>query len=149
MCKSGTVLRLLALFTLLVTVVFSGLGLRSTSVVRATSSPCDAVQGDPNPPSGPELPAIGGTILSSSAGVSGATVRLYRCDSLNATLVATQTTGSGGTFSFSSLTGPKWYYIAVDESGPLAGKTPASGTNNPTDAIEVGAGDTGLSLNFE
>lgn len=44
------------------------------------TGPCDSVTGDPRPPIGPPEPLISGTILDAvNAGVSGATVNLYRC----------------------------------------------------------------------
>lgn len=124
---------------------------RNPSHVAATG-PCDnASLDDPNPPVGEPEPLIAGTVIdaSTSTGVWGATVRLYRCNGTTPAQVTSMSTDSYGNFSFPGLTGPKWYYIAVDLSGPLAGMQPASGTANPTSLIDVGAGASGVTLSFE
>jgi len=62
--------------------------------------------------------------------------------------VTQTTTPSSGAYSFGNLS-QNWYYVEGALTGPLAGKTPASGTSNPTSLIEVGSGVVGLSLAFE
>lgn len=124
---------------------------RNPSHAVATG-PCDnASLDDPNPPVGEPEPLIAGTVIdaNTSTGVWGATVRLYRCNGATPAQVTSMSTDSSGNFSFPGLTGPKWYFVAVDLSGPLAGMQPAGGTANPTDLIDVGPGDGGLMLAFE
>lgn len=115
------------------------------------SGPCDAITGDPNPPIGSPEPDIVGHILASgtNVGISGATVRLYRCDGSTPSLVASTTTTTGGVYGFLDLGGPDWYYVQAVITGPLTGKTPAAGSSNPTSLIDVGPGATGVDLTFE
>lgn len=114
------------------------------------TSPCDSILGDPHPPIGSPEPLIGGSILdaSTSTGVSGATVKLYRCQGTSADYVTQTTSNSTGAYSFGSLS-QNWYYVEVALTGPLAGKSPASGTSNPSSLIDVGPGASGLNLAFE
>lgn len=119
-----------------------------SSPARATS-PCDSITGDPHPPAPSPEPLISGAILDAvNAGVSGATVKLYRCQGTSAVYVTQTTSTSTGAYSFGSLS-QNWYYVEVALTGPLAGKSPTSGTNNPSSLIEVGEGVLGLSLAFE
>lgn len=119
-----------------------------TSPALATS-PCDSVTGDPHPPVPSPEPLISGAILDGvSVGVSGATVKLYRCQGTSAVYVTQTTSTSTGAYSFGSLS-ENWYYVEVALTGPLTGKSPASGTSNPSSLIEVGEGILGLSLAFE
>jgi hypothetical protein len=80
--------------------------------------------------------------------VSGATVNLYRCQGSTPLYVTQVTTDVNGTYLFGSLS-QNWYYVVVSLTGPLSGKVPSSGTNNPTNLIEVGGGATGVDLAFE
>lgn len=119
-----------------------------TSPARATS-PCDSVTGDPHPPAPSPEPLISGTILDAvNTGVSGATVKLYRCQGTSAVYVTQTTSASTGVYSFGSLS-QNWYYVEVALTGPLAGKSPRAGTSNPTSLIEVGEGILALNLAFE
>ncbi len=117
--------------------------------VRATN-PCDSITGDPHPPAPQPEPLISGAILddSTSTGVSGATVKLYRCQGSVAIYVTQTTSSSSGAYGFGGLT-QNWYYVEAALTGPLAGKSPASGTSNPSDLIEVGQGVSGLTMAFE
>jgi len=113
------------------------------------SSPCDTITGEPRPPAPSPEPLISGTILDTvNAGVSGATVKLYRCQGTSAVYVNQTTSASTGAYSFGSLS-QNWYYVEVALTGPLAGKSPASGTSNPSSLIEVWQGVAGLNLAFE
>ncbi|MEP7216371.1 MAG: carboxypeptidase regulatory-like domain-containing protein [Anaerolineaceae bacterium] len=114
------------------------------------TSPCDSVTGDPHPPSLPPIPLISGSILdaTTNTGVSGATVNLYRCQGTTAVYVTQLTTNSNGEYSFGSLS-QNWYYVVASLTGPLSGKSPATGTINPSSLIGVGTGAQGLSLAFE
>lgn len=119
------------------------------SAPAAATSPCDSVTGTPRPPIGSPEPLISGTILDDvNAGVSGATVNLYRCQGTSAVYVTQTTSTSTGAYSFGSLI-QNWYYVEVALTGPLAGKSPSSGTSNPSSLIEVGEGILGLSFAFE
>lgn len=122
----------------------------ATPIVSA-SDPCATIAGDPHPPIGDPEPFISGEVtdVDTTTPVSGATVRLYRCDSGSSTLVSTTTTSSQGEYSFTSLSGPKWYYVEVLMTGPLSGMQPASGTNNPSLPVDVGPGDSELDFDFE
>lgn len=131
-------------------VALAGLGL--VAIPRGSThatSPCDFILGDPRPPLPQPEPLISGTIVDSvNAAVSGATVKLYRCEGTSAEYVAQTTTGSMGTYSFGSLS-ENWYFVEVALTGPLSGKSPVSGTVNPSSLIEVGEGATGLNFAFE
>ncbi len=119
------------------------------STPAIATSPCDSVTGDPHPPAPSPEPLISGTIQDDvNAGVSGATVKLYRCQGTSAVYVTQTTSTSTGTYNFGSLI-QNWYYVEVSLTGPLAGKSPASGTSNPSSLIEVGEGILGLSFAFE
>ncbi|MEO8082654.1 MAG: SdrD B-like domain-containing protein [Ardenticatenales bacterium] len=85
---------------------------------------------------------------ATSDGIEGATVRLYRCDELAATLVTSTTTNGQGAYGFTSLAGPKWYFVQAMLTGPLANMTTSQGTANPSALIDVGAGATGVVLSF-
>jgi len=115
------------------------------------ASPCDGITGDPNPPIGPGQPDIAGHIVDagSSAAIAGATVRLYVCDGSTPVLEASSLTLTDGSYAFLDLDGPAWYFVQAVLTGPLAGMTPATGTTNPTNVIDVGAGASGLDLAFE
>lgn len=128
----------------------SRLGSPGLPRVYATGTPCDSITSDPNPPIGIPEPYISGSVVnaSTSAGISGLPVKLYRCDNSTATLVSTQTTGEEGTFNFTSLAYPYWYYLQVDTSN-APGLDPVSPTTNPTTLIEVGNGLSGLTLTFD
>lgn len=131
--------------------LFSTLILFSLPTARSfATGPCDSVTGDPHPPTLPPEPLISGAILDAASytGVSGVTVQLYRCQGQSAVYVAQTTTPSSGAYSFGNLS-QNWYFVEVALTGPLAGKSPASGTSNPTSLIEVGSGVLGLSLAFE
>lgn len=138
--------RRLACCAALVTLTLVGTPSRSA----LASSPCDSVAGNPRPPSGPPEPLISGTILydGTNTGVSGATVNLYRCQGTSSVYVAQTTSASTGAYVFGSLS-QNWYYVEALLTGPLSGMTPASGTSNPTNLIEVWQGVSGLNLSFE
>ena len=112
----------------------------------ASGDPCASASGDPGPPGGEPEPFISGTVIDagSQAGLSGLTVKLYRCVSGSGTQVASQTTSSSGAFAFMGLTYPYWYYVLVDTAD-----LPASPTLNPTAPIAVGDGQAGLVLAFQ
>lgn len=112
----------------------------------ASDDPCAAASGDPGPPSGEPEPFISGTVIDagSQAGLSGLTVKLYRCVAGSGTQVASQTTGSGGAFAFTGLSDPYWYYVQV-----VTTDLPASPTLNPTAPIAVGDGEAGMVLSFQ
>ena len=118
--------------------------------VYATGTPCDSISGDPNPPIGVPEPYISGSVLNAgtNTGISGLPVKLYRCTNSTATLIATQTTGAPGSFSFPDLDYPYWYYVQVDTSN-APGLDPVSPTVNPTVLIEVGDGMSGLVFTFD
>src|SRR3990172_6573072 len=65
----------------------------------ATGGPCSAVPGDPEP-------LIAGLVANActSAAISGATIRLYRCSSGAGVLDATTFTNSTGEYQFVELT---------------------------------------------
>lgn len=120
------------------------------SLPTYATTPCDSITNEPRPPAPSPEPAISGTILdaASSTGVSGATVNLYRCSGTSAVYVTQTTSNSNGAYSFASLS-QNWYFVEVSLTGPLAGKSPASGTMNPSSLIEVWQGVVGLDLAFE
>jgi hypothetical protein len=141
-----TVLRRSALVLVLSLAITLPATLPLTSV-RATS-PCDGIQGDP--PHGGGGPLIGGQITNSQsmAGISGATVQLYRCVDQAGAYVTATTTGSGGDYAFSSLA-DGYYYVLAPLTGPLSGMQPASGTANPSAIIAVGDGDSAVDMSFQ
>ena len=125
-------------------------GVDTPPAARA-SGPCDAISGEPRPPISSPTPLIAGSVIdaSVSAAVSGATVKVYRCEGGAASLAGSTTTDGAGAFGFASLGGPDWYYVEVSLSGPLSGMQPASGTANPSAPIDIGPGETGLVFGFE
>lgn len=145
-----TVCRLLALVAILVAGAHPDSRLPITRSAEATE-PCAQASGSPGGPSDDPVPLIAGTVTAATTGapVVGATVRLYRCESGTPTAWGTDTTDAGGGFAFLSLSGPDWYYAAVDLTGPLAGMHVATGTANPTSLIPVGDGQQDLQLSFE
>jgi hypothetical protein len=151
MLPKSSVGRLLIALAVTVGLVAGAGALSGPRLALGTSGPCEEVTEDPDPPTSDPEPLIAGTIADAqtATGISGATVRLYRCDGTTATQVYSNTTASGGHFHFFDLTGPKWYYVAVDQSGPLEGMAPANTTTNPTSLIAVGPGDSDLLLEFE
>ena len=116
----------------------------------SASTPCDNITGNPHPPIGKPEP-VGGTVVNgdTNAAIAGATVILYRCDGSTATQVSTTTSSTLGTFSFDNLSTPYWYYVQFSLTGPLAGMSPAAGTSNPSELVEVGEGDESLWFEFE
>ena len=126
--------------------VYAGSPASDGGAAMASGDPCAAASGDPGPPSGEPEPFISGTVIdaASSAGLSGLTVKLYRCVAGSGTQVASQTTGSGGAFAFTGLSDPYWYYVEV-----MTANLPASPTLNPTAPIAVGDGQAGMVLSFQ
>ena len=114
---------------------------------QATSR-CDGVQG--NPPHGGGEPLIAGQITEapSMAGISGATVQLYRCTDDVGVYVDDTTTDAGGDYAFTSLA-DGYYYVLAPLTGPLSGMEPASGTANPSALIAVGDGDAAVDMTFQ
>lgn len=126
-------------------------GAHAPRVLASPGDACAAVQNEVDPPISDPEPNIGGRITddATSAGVSGASVRLYACEDGSATLVATTTTDSAGDYAFEALTPGGYYVVEVLESGPLAGYGPTAGTANPTAAIPLGPSETDADLAFE
>lgn len=145
-----TVCRLLALVAIVVAGAHPDSRLPITRFAEATE-PCAQASGSPGAPGDDPGPMVAGTVTTATTGapVVGATVRLFRCESGTPTAWGTDTTDANGGFEFSSLSGPDWYYAAVDLTGPLAGMHAASGTANPTSLIPVGDGQQDLQLSFE
>ncbi len=117
--------------------------------LMVASGPCDDVNGAPDPPVPPTEPTWTGTVYNdnTNTGVSGATIRIYRCNAGTSTEVDDTTTDSSGDYSF-TIAGGEYYYVQADLSGPLNGLTVASGYQNPTDA--EGLGDSvDVDLRFE
>ena len=116
------------------------------------STPCDAIVNDPKPPIVPPSPNWGGQVLdaTSTSGISGVTVRLFQCDGSTSTEVADTTTDTNGNYSFSGGGfGPGYHYYAeCDMTGPLAGKSVASGSSNPSAALPVGPSQSGIDFTF-
>ena len=63
--------------------------------------------------------------------------------------VETVYTSESGHYSSSSLTPEYCYYVEAALTGPLAGMTAASGTENQSDAAGLGDDVTDLDLEFE
>ena len=115
------------------------------------TTPCDGIINDPKPPDQPSIPDWGGTIsnVTSAGGISGATVRLFKCDGGTSTEIDDTTTDSNGDYSFSGFDPGFYYYVKVDMTGPMSGLAPASGTSNPTAALPVGPSQSSVNLGFE
>jgi len=136
----------------MVAVSTGGIAHPGDPALRALAAgPCDDVVGSPGPPGGPGEPDISGHIVdgSTSLGIEGATVRLYRCDGTTPTLVATDTTSASGGYAFLDLDAPEWYVVEAVMTGPLSTRAPADGTVNPTAPIDVGPGQDEVNLEFE
>jgi len=124
-------------------------GLAHPDPSRATDNPCLAAEGDPDPPIGQPQPEMKGSVRDHAAGVEGAIVHLFRCNGATAAQVATTATDVNGQYAFTNLTPGRWYYVEVQMSGPLAGKSLASGTQNPTALIGIGNSATGVDFALE
>lgn len=136
-------------FSIALAALLLAVGFTSPLPIHA-SSPCDTTGGPPRGPGSDPVPTIAGSVTAhGTSDVEDATVKLFRCDLSGPTHVATELTDASGEFEFGSLTGPSWYYIEVQMSGPLNGHTASTGTSNPTAAYDVGPGQTGLALDFE
>ena len=131
--------------------VLLGMGYLVPAPAAHATNPCEIIQYDPDPPIGPPDPMIAGTVYnySTSAGIEGATMKLYRCQSGSAVYQATDTTDASGDYSFTNLADETWYYVEAVMTGPLSGKSPASGTSNPTAAIGIGDSVTDIDLAFQ
>lgn len=131
----------------------AGRGSGGTFIDRAyaTTSPCDGIPGNAGPPVQLPQPYISGTVVnaSTSSGISGVDVDLYRCNGTSPVYVSTQATDGGGAFSFTSLSYPYWYYIEIDPSSGPGGLDPVVPTINPSALIEVGDGLAGMTLSFD
>jgi hypothetical protein len=118
---------------------------------RAESGPCGGAVSAPapHPPGGQPEPYIGGNVTvmagGSATAVAGATLRLHRCDGEIDTTVATQSSNGSGAFTFTGLSGPSWYYVVADLTGPLSGLTPTAAPM----LIGVGAGTNALALWYQ
>jgi hypothetical protein len=147
--RLGRALRRLSLSGVLLTALLLG-GSFLVPQDAAASGICSGSLGDPRPPSGQPDPMIGGSVTNAATNspVPSTLVKLYRCDGTTATLAKTTTTNNSGQYSFGSLTNWKWYYVDVPLTGPLSNMLPASGTNNPSAAQDVGPGNTNLNFAF-
>jgi hypothetical protein len=127
-----------------------GFSTHPLTVAHADTSPCDQVQDDPGDPGPGGEPDIGGTVTNASSlgPISGATMQLYRCDLGVGSYVTSVVTNSSGHYEFGSLA-QAYYYVEAAMTGPLSGKSPASGTSNPSAAIANGDGDLGVDLSFQ
>ena len=150
MFSSHGTFRLIAT-ALLASLVLVGLSSSEPLPAWAAWTPCDDVVVVASPPHRPPEPEIAGQVddADNATGVSGATVKLYRCDAGGPTLVDTETTNSNGAFDFGDQTGPDWYYVEVLKTGPLSGMDEVSGTVNPSAPIDVGPGDGAMLFEFE
>jgi len=117
----------------------------------ASGNPCEAVGFIPDPPIKDPDPEIAGAITDAGTGspISGVTMKLYRCIGNTALQVATSTTDVAGHYVFSSLPSERWYYVEAVASGPLAGRSPAPDTSNPSAAIGIGESATGVDFGFQ
>lgn len=117
----------------------------------AADGPCDQVSGAPDPPGGGPDPEIAGTVTdaNTSSSIEGATMKLYRCYSATPVYLTSDTTDSSGQYAFTSLTPQRYYYVEAALTGPLSGKAPAEGTENPTDPIAIGSSHTDVDFSFE
>ena len=121
-----------------------------TTLPVEASNPCSSVSGNPPPAPGEPEPTIGGIITTDGTNdVSGATITLYRCDGTTAVSVGTDTTDSNGEYLFDGLTDERWHYVEASLTGPLSGKSPSAGTDNPSLLVSVGEGDPNVDLDFE
>ena len=139
----------LKVFRFLAVIMLLALAASSSAAEVEADSSCGSASGSPAPPIGEPEPAIGGQIMDGTSVVVGATITLYRCDGQTPVSVATDVTDSGGNYLFEDLDGPNWYYVEATIDGPLLGKSPASGTANPTAIIGVGEGNWSVDLEFE
>ena len=88
------------------------------------------------------------TDAATASGISGATMRLFRCDGQTSTEVGDTQTDSSGDYSFDDIDAGHYYYAQADMTGPLTGKSVASGSANPTAALPVGPSQSGVDLAF-
>jgi hypothetical protein len=95
---------------------------------------------------------MGGTVsdaANNNAPIEGAALRLYRCEDETSVLVDSASTDEEGSYLFTDLTPEAWYYVEAVMSGPLTGKSPASGTTNPSALIGLGDSDMAVDFAFE
>lgn len=113
------------------------------------STPCDEVNGGPS--DGPSEPLISGMVTDTvgAAPIQGATISLYRCSGTTAVYVTSDTTDSNGNYDFTGLTPQRWYFVQAVMTGPLSGKTPSGGTQNPTNLIGLGPSATNVDFAFQ
>lgn len=132
----------------LVVLVLAGAPGHPARTAGATFDPCSLVLGDP-PIDDPE-PTIGGTITNAStlAGIQGATVELFQCQSGTGVSGGTTSTGSGGAYTF-SVTPGYYYFIQAQTTGPLLNMQPAQGVNNPSAAHGVGPSIGNVNFAFQ
>lgn len=146
----SSLLRMACALTLAITALVSSTHHHGGPTAWA-NDPCDAVANDPNPPVGPPVPDIGGTVLNSSAAspIQGATITLLRCVAGDPIYVAQTTTNSQGDFLFSGIADETWYILEASMTGSLAGKSPTGNTVNPTVPIGLGNSVTNVLLTFQ
>ena len=116
------------------------------------TSPCDAIVNAPIPPTTPPEPYWDGTVsnATTSSGISGATIRLFKCNGTNSpSEVDSTTTDSNGDYRFEGFAPGSYYFAQADMTGPLFGMTVASGSENPTEALPVGPSRSGVDMVFE
>ena len=117
------------------------------------TTPCDAVINSPKPPEHDPEPTWGGNVFNAttSSGVQGATVRLFKCNGTSVTEVDDVLTNSNGDYEFSGggFVPEFYYYAKVDVSGPLAGMSPITSTPNPCVANGVGPNVSDVDFGFE
>ncbi len=121
------------------------------SPVGANPTPCEDAYNLPDPPiRGPE-PLIGGAVFDAgtTSGIEGATLGVYRCSEGEASLVEWLTSDEQGDYLSSALTPGYYYYVEVLLTGPLAGKSPAEGCENPSDPVGLGSSVLDLDFYFE
>jgi hypothetical protein len=117
----------------------------------AIPDPCGDVQDEPDPPLQPPSPLVAGTVVDadSQSGISGATMKVFQCSEGEATYVETVYTGQNGAYSSSTLSPGYFYYVEAVLTGPLAGMNTSGGTENPSDAVGLGASVTDVDFEFD
>lgn len=92
------------------------------------------------PPENEPAPTAGGNVWEAGANktaIENATVELYKCVSGSSVSQGTDSTSAGGYYEFDVDDGYH-YYVDPWNSGPLAGMSPATGTEDPSDPVWVG-----------
>ena len=118
--------------------LFVGLIPSQSATVAAGADPCAATLGLPAPPGDRPSPTAVGTVSDAqNSAITGATMKLFRCQGTQSVPLGLTLTDSAGEYRFENIShAGAYFYIAASMTGPLAGTTSNSGYSIVSDLYD-------------